>query len=171
MYTVPKEIDFPQFNMKCSGENVILCGIFHVCRMMFSILHFMFYRGNLDYFSESVNWYGHVLTHASDMVRWGWECTQLRAGHATTLPRQSDHVFRPEICCLLNNVYLRFGDFILDMRGHNMLHIFACHWCSTMLLLCRCCRDSRPIRLAGCAPFDLYLNTSAGSLLSVVRTQ
>ena len=55
MYTVPKEIDFPQFNMKCSGENVILCGIFHVCRMMFSILHFMFYRGNLDYFSEGVN--------------------------------------------------------------------------------------------------------------------
>ena len=29
-YTVPKEIDFPRFNMKCRGENVILRGIFHV---------------------------------------------------------------------------------------------------------------------------------------------
>ena len=28
--TVPKEIDFPQYNMKCSGENVLLRGIFHV---------------------------------------------------------------------------------------------------------------------------------------------
>ena len=28
--TVPKEIDFPRYNMKCSGENVILRRIFHV---------------------------------------------------------------------------------------------------------------------------------------------
>ena len=26
----PKVIDFPRYNMKCSGENVILRGIFHV---------------------------------------------------------------------------------------------------------------------------------------------
>ena len=26
-YTVPKEIDFPRYNMKCSGENVISCYI------------------------------------------------------------------------------------------------------------------------------------------------
>ena len=29
-YTVPKEIYFPRYNMKCSGENLILRGIFHV---------------------------------------------------------------------------------------------------------------------------------------------
>ena len=29
-YTVPKEIDFPQYNMKWSGENLTLRGIFHV---------------------------------------------------------------------------------------------------------------------------------------------
>ena len=29
-YTVLKEIDFPRYNMKCSGEDVILRGIFHV---------------------------------------------------------------------------------------------------------------------------------------------
>ena len=29
-YTVPKVIDFPRYNMKCSEENVILRGIFHV---------------------------------------------------------------------------------------------------------------------------------------------
>ena len=28
--TVPKVIDFPRYNMKCSGENVILRGIVHV---------------------------------------------------------------------------------------------------------------------------------------------
>ena len=29
-YTVPKEFDFPRYNMKCSWENVILNGIVHV---------------------------------------------------------------------------------------------------------------------------------------------
>ena len=38
--------------MKCSGENVILGGLFHVVSC-FS-LHFILYRGNLDYFSDSV---------------------------------------------------------------------------------------------------------------------
>ena len=51
-YTVPKEIDFPRYNMKCSGENVILSGIFHVVSCFH--LHFMLYRGNLDFFSDSV---------------------------------------------------------------------------------------------------------------------
>ena len=38
--------------MKCSGENVKLCGIVHVVSGF--PLHFMFYRGNLDYFSNRV---------------------------------------------------------------------------------------------------------------------
>ena len=50
-YTVPKVIDFPRYNMKCSGENVILRGIFHVVSCF--PLHFMLYSGNLDYFSDS----------------------------------------------------------------------------------------------------------------------
>ena len=29
-YTVPKEINFPRYKMKCSGENELLCGILHV---------------------------------------------------------------------------------------------------------------------------------------------
>ena len=29
-YTVPKEIVFPRYNMKCSWENVILRGIYYV---------------------------------------------------------------------------------------------------------------------------------------------
>ena len=37
--------------MKCSGENVILRGIFHVVSRF--PLHFMFYRGNFDFFSNS----------------------------------------------------------------------------------------------------------------------
>ena len=52
LYTVPKVIDFPQYNMKCSGENVILRGIVHV--VSGSPLHFMFYRRNLDCFSNRV---------------------------------------------------------------------------------------------------------------------
>ena len=50
--TVPKVIDFPRYNMKCSGENVILRGIFHVVSR-FPLL-FMLYRGNLDCFSNNV---------------------------------------------------------------------------------------------------------------------
>ena len=50
--TVPKEIYFPRYNMKCSGENVILRGIVHVVSCF--PLHFMLYHGNLDYFSDSV---------------------------------------------------------------------------------------------------------------------
>ena len=44
IYTVPKVIDFPRYNMKCGGENVILRGIFHVVSCL------MLYCGNLDYF-------------------------------------------------------------------------------------------------------------------------
>ena len=51
-YTVPTEIDFPRYNMKCSEENVILRGIFHVVSCF--PLHCMLYRGNLDCFSNSV---------------------------------------------------------------------------------------------------------------------
>ena len=52
MHTVPKVIDFPRYNMKCSGENVILHGIVHVVSGFPP--HFMLYRGNLDCFSNSV---------------------------------------------------------------------------------------------------------------------
>ena len=44
--------DFPRYIMKCSGENVILRGIFHVVTGF--PLHFMLYRGNLDCFSIRV---------------------------------------------------------------------------------------------------------------------
>ena len=48
-------IDFPRYNMKCSGENLILRGIFHVVsRLVFLYVHFMLHRGNLDCFSNSV---------------------------------------------------------------------------------------------------------------------
>ena len=51
-YTVPKVINFPRYNMKCSGENVVQRGIFHV--VLCFLLHFMLYRGNLHYFSDRV---------------------------------------------------------------------------------------------------------------------
>ena len=50
--TVPKVNDFPPYNMKCSGGNLILRGIFHVVKHF--PLHFMLYRRNLDYFSNRV---------------------------------------------------------------------------------------------------------------------
>ena len=50
--------DFPRYIMKCSGENVILRGIFHVVTGF--PLHFMLYRGNLDCFSSRV---GRPLTY------------------------------------------------------------------------------------------------------------
>ena len=51
-YTVLKVIDFPRYNMKCSGENVILRGIVHIVSGF--PLHFMFYRGNFECFSNRV---------------------------------------------------------------------------------------------------------------------
>ena len=52
LYTVPKVIDFPRYNMKCSGENEILRGI---CPVVSGFpLHFLIYRGNVDYFLDSV---------------------------------------------------------------------------------------------------------------------
>ena len=46
--TVPKEIDFPRYNMKCSR---ILLGKFHVVSGF--PLHFMLYPGHLDRFFNS----------------------------------------------------------------------------------------------------------------------
>ena len=34
------------------------------------------------------------------------KCTEVRAGHAKTLPRQRDRIFRPQKCCLLH--YYRY---------------------------------------------------------------
>ena len=51
-YTAPKVIDFPRYNLKCNGENVILRGIVHVVSGF--PLHFMFYHGNLDCISNRV---------------------------------------------------------------------------------------------------------------------
>ena len=52
LYTVPMVIDFPQYNMKCFGGNEIPRGIFHVVSGFPP--HFMLYRGNLDYFFDSI---------------------------------------------------------------------------------------------------------------------
>ena len=49
-YTVPKEIDFPRYYMKCCVENEILRGIFRVVSRF--PLHFVFYLENLDYFFD-----------------------------------------------------------------------------------------------------------------------
>ena len=49
--TALREIVFPRYTMKCSGENVILRGIFHVVSGF--PLHFMLYPGKLDCFSNS----------------------------------------------------------------------------------------------------------------------
>ena len=49
---MPKKIDCPRYNMKCSVENIIQRGIFPVVSCF--PLHFMLYRGNLVYFSDSV---------------------------------------------------------------------------------------------------------------------
>ena len=50
--TVPKVIDFPRYNMKCSGDNVDTTRNIS-CSISFSST-FHVYRGNLDYFMDSV---------------------------------------------------------------------------------------------------------------------
>ena len=73
-YTVPKEIDFPRYNMKCSWENVILRGIFHVVSSF--PLHFILYRGNFDSFLDSVP---HMLT--INLGKYGIFGSSLRPEH------------------------------------------------------------------------------------------
>ena len=64
-HTVPKVIDFPRYNMKSSRDNVILRGIVHVVSGF--PLHFMFYRGNLDCFSNRAST-AHLLSKYSYAV-------------------------------------------------------------------------------------------------------
>ena len=51
LHTVPNVIDFPRYNMKCSGGNEILRGIIRAASRF--PLHFMLYLGNLDYILDS----------------------------------------------------------------------------------------------------------------------
>ena len=53
-YTVPKKIDFPRYNMKCSGEKRDTTRNISCTVVSFFPLHFMLYGGNLDYSSDSV---------------------------------------------------------------------------------------------------------------------
>ena len=47
-----------------------------------------------------------------------------RAGHNTTLPRQRDHVFRPQSCLLLHYYYCIFD--VAAPLGHRDFNIFRC---------------------------------------------
>ena len=53
-YTVQKKIDFPRYNMKCSGEKRDTTQNISCTVVSFFPLHFMLYGGNLDYSSDSV---------------------------------------------------------------------------------------------------------------------
>ena len=60
----------------------------------------------------------------------------VRAGQATTLPRQRDHVFRPQIVC-----YCIMSLFVVAtlcrQRNLNIFRIFSCPWSSCPLFRCR----------------------------------
>ena len=67
LHTVPKVIDFPRYNMKCSGGNEILSH--SVSRVP---LHFMIYRGNLEFFLDSA--YSKVAVLNLTLLE--WKCIQ-----------------------------------------------------------------------------------------------
>ena len=56
LYTVPKVIDFPQNNINVAGKTWYYAEYFMYVVSCFS-LHLLFYRWNLDYFSDSVCYY------------------------------------------------------------------------------------------------------------------
>ena len=59
-HTVPRVINFPSYNKKCSGENDIPRGIFRVVSRF--PLHFVLYLGKFDYFLDSASQaVGHVI--------------------------------------------------------------------------------------------------------------
>ena len=66
--TVKKKIHIPRYNIKCSGENVILCEIFHVVSSF--PLHFMLFRGYLPYFDYFSGQCG-VSDPRERLTRWG----------------------------------------------------------------------------------------------------
>ena len=62
-----------------SGENLILRGIFHVVSCF--PLHFMFYLGNLDYFSDSVMYFAeYSIEIVGSVVQGGWKGEIPRGG-------------------------------------------------------------------------------------------
>ena len=73
------------------------------------------------------------------------KCTEVRAGHAKTLPRQRDRIFRPQKCCLLHYYWYRvpyyrifFVGTVFRQRDHNIFTIFSGPWRSITLSRCRC---------------------------------
>ena len=79
LYTVPKEINFSRYDMKCSGESVILRGIFLVVSC--SPLHFMLSRNHYHYHyrvqvMSTVCTSRHVvLFHSTSRQRFGSQCS------------------------------------------------------------------------------------------------
>ena len=71
IHTVPKVIDFPRYNMKCSGGNEILSH--SVSRVP---LHFMRYRGNLEFFLDSA--YSKVAVLNLTLLEWKTELVRFR---------------------------------------------------------------------------------------------
>ena len=57
-----------------------------------------------------------------------------RAGHATTLSRQRDHIFSPQHCWLLHYVSIRWD--YTPFRHRNIFPIFSCPW-SFIYVRCR----------------------------------
>ena len=62
---------------------------------------------------------------------------QCRTGHATTLLRQRDHVFKPINCCWLHYSYFCRGNLIRH-QGLKIFRFFACHWSSNTMTRCHC---------------------------------
>ena len=61
-----------------------------------------------------------------------------RAGHATTLSRLRDHIFRPQYCWLLYITSRCVVATTFRYRGLNIFRIFSCHNSFISLLRCRC---------------------------------
>ena len=73
-----------------------------------------------------------------------------RAGHATTLPRQCNDVFRPKYCWILHDVYIRWG--------YTVIHLDA--KASTFSGLFLCCREACLVPSSGM--FTYHPNTGNG---------
>ena len=74
----------------------------------------------------------------------------IRAGHATILPRQHDHVFRPQNCLLLQYYYFCCGNSINRHWDQNIFRIFSGPWGSITLSRCRCREAKKLLRAQLC---------------------
>ena len=134
--------------------------LFGQCKSMrIAAKHFIFGAPRVRFFKMFDS---HSFTHGVDLDGTGpLLYTVYRAGHATTLPRQRDHVFMPQSCWILH-FYFYYCIFVASSSSRNRdLNIFPIFSCPCRLyysVALSCCRAAKRNGRVDCTQYPpLYL--------------